>query len=88
MIETNQQALIHKLLVVDVPVETQITRATQRDAMTRDQTMAIINKQSSREEKLKQADDVVDNTGSLTELHQQLEIFHGKYSGISQCHFP
>ena len=79
MIETNQQKLIDRLLVVDIPVDVQIERTMSRDDMTKEQTLAIINKQSSREEKLKQADDVVDNSQSLAFLHQQLDALHNQY---------
>ncbi|OED40585.1 dephospho-CoA kinase [Endozoicomonas sp. (ex Bugula neritina AB1)] len=82
MIETNQIELIGRLLVVDVPVEIQIERTMNRDNMTREQTQAIIEKQSSRTKKLKLADDIVDNTQSLLHLHQQLEALHQKYLDI------
>lgn len=79
MIETSQQELVDRLLVVDVSVETQIARCTQRDNMSREQAETIIGKQSSREDKLAVADDVVDNEGSLEALHQQLEELYLRY---------
>ena len=79
MIETSQKELTDRLLVVDVSVETQIARCTQRDNMNREQAEAIIQKQSSREEKLAVADEVVNNEGSLEALHQQLDKLHRKY---------
>ncbi len=79
MIETNQQALTHRLLVVDLPLDLQIERTMQRDDMTREQTLAIISKQSSREDKLSKADDVVDNSRSIEQLHKQLEALHSGY---------
>lgn len=83
MIETDQQELIHRLLVVDVSVETQIIRCTQRDSMTREQAEAIVRQQSSRQDKLNAADDVVDNEGSMDLLHQQLESLHQQYSSLT-----
>lgn len=82
MIETSQHELVDRLLVVDVSVETQVSRCTTRDTMTRKQAEAIIQKQSSREDKLKTADDVVNNEGSLQVLHEQLEQLHQKYLTI------
>lgn len=79
MIETSQQELVNRILVVDVSVNTQIARCTLRDNMNREQAETIIQKQSSREDKLKIADDVVDNEGSLQALHEQLELLHQKY---------
>lgn len=85
MIETSQKELVNRLLVVDVSVETQIARCTLRDNMKREQAEAIIRRQSSREEKINVADDVVDNEGSLEELHQQLEVLHQRYlSSVKQ----
>ena len=82
MIETNQQELIDRLLIIDVPVKVQIERTMKRDNMTEEQTMVIINKQSSREDKLKWADDVVDNSQTLEHLHQQLEVLHQEYLNL------
>ena len=79
LIETSQKELIDRLLVIDVPVEIQIERTMARDNMTREQTLAIIRKQSTREEKLQAADDVVDNSLSLEHLYQQLEKLHEIY---------
>ena len=83
MIETNQQALVDRLLVIDLPVNIQIARTSQRDSMTKEQTLAIINAQSSREDKLTAADDVVDNSQSLDYLYQQLEVLHAYYLTVA-----
>ena len=82
MIETSQKELIDRLLVVDVSIETQIARCTLRDNINREQAESIIQKQSSREEKLNAADDVVDNEGSLEALYPQLEQLHQKYLAL------
>ena len=79
LIETSQKELVDRLLVVDVSVETQIDRCTRRDNMNREQAEAIIRKQSSREEKINAADDLVDNERTLEALHQQLEALHQSY---------
>ncbi len=79
LIETDQRQLIDRLLVVDVPVAVQVERTMQRDNMTEDQTRAIIRQQSSREEKLTLAQDVVDNSGTRESLLQQLEQLHRLY---------
>ena len=79
MIETDQKNLVNRLLVVDVPVDIQVARTTRRDHMTMEQTRAIIASQSTREEKLEQADDVVDNSGTVEALYSQLEKLHRVY---------
>lgn len=85
LVETDQHVLTHRILVVDVPVELQIERTMARDTMTEEQTRAIIQKQASREQRLTKADDVVDNSGSVEQLHQQLEQFHQTYLGLAKA---
>lgn len=79
MLETGQQALVDRVLVVDVPEHIQIERTMTRDQMTEEQTRQILSSQISREQRLTKAHDVVDNSGSLTQLHQYLEPLHQRY---------
>ena len=79
MLETDQQALVDRVLVVDVPEHIQIERTMTRDQMTEEQTRQILNSQISREQRLAKAHDVVDNSGSLAQLHQYLEPLHQRY---------
>ncbi|MRI33704.1 dephospho-CoA kinase [Endozoicomonas sp. OPT23] len=79
LVETDQHVMVDRILVVDVPVEMQIERTMTRDGMTEEQTLAIIKKQASREQRQDKADDLVNNSGSLEQLHQQLEALHQKY---------
>jgi len=67
-----------RLLVVDVPIEIQRDRLTQRDGTTPEQIEQILNSQATREERLAASDDVINNTASpdalanrVAELHQQ-----------------
>lgn len=79
MLETGQQALVDRVLVVDVPEPIQIERTMTRDQMTEEQARQILNSQISREQRLAKAHDVVDNSGSLAQLHQYLEPLHQRY---------
>ena len=79
MLEIGQQALVDRVLVVDVPEHIQIERTMSRDRMTEEQTRQILNSQISREQRLAKAHDVVDNSGSLAQLHQCLEPLHQRY---------
>ncbi|HCO44781.1 MAG TPA: dephospho-CoA kinase [Gammaproteobacteria bacterium] len=73
------RALVQRVLVVDVPVETQLQRLMQRDGMTLDQGRAMLAAQASREQRLEGADDVVDNANDVDHLQHQLEILHAHY---------
>ncbi len=81
-------SLCHHLLVVDVPTDLQLQRASLRDTTTPSQIQAIINRQISRDERLSLAKtlgaDVVDNTGTLDELHAKLAPLHEHYLAMAK----
>ncbi|MFK0572163.1 dephospho-CoA kinase [Endozoicomonas sp.] len=83
ILETNQHELVDRVLVVDVPEKVQIERTMARDNMTEEQTRQIINSQIQREQRVAKADDVVDNTGSLEQLHHSLEKLHQCYLSLT-----
>lgn len=76
------RALCDRILVVDVPTDVQIQRAARRDGQSSADILAIINRQMSREGRLAYADDVLDNSGGLDELHHQIDQLHQKYLGL------
>ncbi|WP_336721760.1 dephospho-CoA kinase [Acinetobacter soli] len=79
LFETGQDRMTHRNLLVDVSEATQLKRASQRDAQSTEQIQKIIATQMPRSEKLKRADDVVHNEGTLDELYQQLMHLHTDY---------
>ena len=79
MLEAGHKVWVDRLLVVDVPEQTQIDRTTTRDQISEEQARQIINSQMQREQRISQADDVVDNSGSLEKLHQMLGKLHEHY---------
>jgi len=70
--------LIDRLVVVDCPKETQIKRVMQRSNLTQEEVERILAAQASREERLKHADVVIENQGSLKELEAEVENLHQK----------
>ena len=82
LLETDQHQLVDRILVVDVPEQVQIARTMNRDDMNEAQTRKIISSQMPREERLKRADDVIDNSGTLSQLHQSLEQLHQIYLNL------
>ena len=61
------------VLVVDLDTETAIRRLTEQRNMSADDARARIEKQASRESRLKIADHVVDNSGDRAKLAEQVE---------------
>ena len=60
------------VIVVDVPPELQIERLISQRGTTPDQARARMNAQASREQRLKVADIVIDNSGSLANLDRRV----------------
>ena len=79
MLETNQKDFCTKVLVVDVPIETQIERTLKRDGVSEEQVQSIIKAQISRQDRLNQADEVIVNDGSLEDLKLAVDALHKKF---------
>ncbi len=79
LFESGQALLTQHTLLIDVPVDIQIARATSRDQNNADQIRRIIAAQMPRDERRARADDIADNSLGLAELHQQLELLHNSY---------
>lgn len=79
LLETDQHSLVNRILVIDVPVELQINRSMERDGNNKQQIEAIINTQIPRADRLKQADDIIDNSGSSEDLTEKVQKLHDTY---------
>ena len=78
LLETNQRDFCDKVLVVDVPVEIQMERTTKRDGVSADQVKSIIKSQINRDERLKLADEIIINEGSIEDLEMIVRELHEK----------
>lgn len=79
LFENNLDKYCQHTLVVDVPVEIQISRTVRRDNVSEQQAMSIISAQMKREDKLAKADDVLDNNRDLTLVASDVETLHARY---------
>ena len=70
---------VDRVLVVDVPQQLQIERVLARDGVSLDQAQAVLAAQARREDRLAVADDVITNTGSVTDLRQSVDRLHAQY---------
>jgi dephospho-CoA kinase len=75
---------VDRVLVVDVPEDTQVARVRARSGLSEDEVRAIMHTQASRRERLAAADDVVDNRGSLDDLRKQVAALHQKYLQLAR----
>ena len=76
LLETGQNVLCDRILVVDVAEETQISRTVSRDDNNEAQVRRIISTQLSRQQRLKQASDIIENNQGLAQLDNPIEKLH------------
>lgn len=79
LIETRQSRFTQRILVVDVPLETQIERTMARDNNSEEQVRNIIKVQTSRQERVASADDIIVNDQDIDKLDQSVSELHAKY---------
>jgi dephospho-CoA kinase len=82
LVETGQQGDFDLVVTVDVDHETQIQRLVARNGFTRAEAESRIAAQASREDRKIAADVVVDNTGSVTQLREQIDVL---WAGLSSA---
>jgi dephospho-CoA kinase len=78
------RARVGRVLVVDCPESLQIARVRQRSGLAEDEIRRIIASQIQREKRLAAADDVIDNSGSIAAMQQQVRTLHEKYAALAR----
>jgi dephospho-CoA kinase len=80
LFETDFQTLVNRILVIDCCSDTQIKRLIARDSIDLDLAQQMLVQQWSNEDRLKQADDVIQNDNQQdTDLNLQVAKLHQKY---------
>ncbi|MEF3088325.1 dephospho-CoA kinase [Raoultella scottia] len=79
LVENNLAANADRVLVVDVPKETQIQRTILRDRVSREHAERILAAQATREQRLAAADDVIENMGPPDAIASDVARLHEKY---------
>jgi dephospho-CoA kinase len=78
-VENQLFAQADRVLVVDVPRETQIFRTMQRDNVSREHAEHILAAQATREARLAAADDIIDNNGAPDAIVSDVARLHAQY---------
>ena len=76
---------LQRILVVDVPVDLQRERLTQRDGIDASLADKMIAAQATREQRLAIADDILVNTGSLDDLPRHVAALDARYRTLAIC---
>jgi dephospho-CoA kinase len=73
LVETGQYQDFDLVVTVDADQETQIQRLMARNGFTRAEAESRIAAQASRDDRTRNSDVVLHNTGSMTQLKQQID---------------
>jgi dephospho-CoA kinase len=83
LIEANYQRFIDRILIVIADEKIRIKRVQERDHRSLNDIRSIINNQLSDEERLKSADDVIENNSDIKSLASLVSAMHKKYTALS-----
>lgn len=79
------QSLVERILVVTCPENIRVQRVMTRNGLTEAAVRAIMATQASDEARLRVADDVIANAGSLQDLQQAVARQHRAYLALFQA---
>jgi len=81
LLETGPSDIIDRILVIDIPKELQLSRASARDNASLKNIETIIHSQISRDDRLA-ADDIINNEGDIENLRRQIYDLYEFYKSI------
>lgn len=84
LIETGPYPFIDRILVVDVDEATQLQRLKARDQTRVEELQKIIASQTSREKRLAEAHDLIQNNGEQNELQAKVDKLHQFYLSLDR----
>ena len=87
LIETKSVKYFDKVLLVDTLENIQFERVTKRDSISPALLRKIIKTQVTRSERLKYADDIIENNNEIGNLNEYINILHKKYLTLSKEKF-
>ncbi len=79
LLETRGEDRVDRILVIDCTIEQQLERVVARDKCSKAHVQDIISAQLGRDVRLRSADDVLNNEGSLESLKEKVVILHDQY---------
>ena len=86
LLETEQQDIVDRLLVVHAEEAVRIQRVQARDGRDKQQIHAIIQSQADDAARRAAADDSIDNNGSIDDLQKSVQQLHQQYMLLADKH--
>ena len=84
LFETNFQALVDRILVVDCPPETQMQRLLKRDRIDETLARTMLAQQFTNQQRLARAHDIIDNRSDESNLKTQVDKHHQQYLELAK----
>lgn len=79
LLESGMHRLVDRILVVDVSEALQISRLVMRDGIDETLARSMLGAQAARSERLRRADDVIQNDGDPGSCREQVAHLHRRY---------
>ncbi len=84
LIETNALDKIDRVLIIDLPKELQLDRASKRDKVEKSEINKIIHAQVERGARLEVADEIIKNDEDMDKLKAQVVNLHKFYTNLAK----
>lgn len=85
LLESGMRDAVERVLVIDLPEEGQIERAATRDGTPAGEILDVLRAQAPRAERLRAADDVIDNSADMEHLRAEVRRMHAEYLRRAQA---
>jgi dephospho-CoA kinase len=82
--ESGLESLVDRILVIDVPESVQLARLMSRDNINKPEAQKILKSQTTRQHRLRIANDVIRNDGNLDLLKKQVHRLHEQFSRLAE----
>ena len=81
LFESGWERMMHRTIVVTAEDAVRMQRVCARDGCTEAEAMARVRAQMPQEEKVRRADFVVENSGDLNALYEQVDALYARLCG-------
>ena len=85
LVESGQRDRVDRVLVVDADEAVQLGRVMARDGGSLEQARAILSSQAPRSARLAAGQDLLLNSGTVTDLRQAVDLLHERYLRLADA---